>query len=140
MSIQPNGELVPVGGGDAIPLIRPVLTLGRRDSCDIPLHFPNVSGLHCELAFKEGCWILRDLNSTNGVKVNGIRVARKALQPSDTITIAKRSYQIQYQADPNSQAFKEETEDISQVSLMEKAGLTKRPSSPSKMNYDEFEE
>ena len=40
-----NGELVPVGGGDPIPLIRPILTLGRRESCDICISFPNISGM-----------------------------------------------------------------------------------------------
>src|SRR6266446_5840020 len=70
MSSGPNGELVPVGGGDSIPLIRETLTLGRRESCDICLRVPNVSGLHCELSFRDGVWWLRDLGSTNGVKVN----------------------------------------------------------------------
>src|SRR5688572_5818812 len=65
-----HGHLVPVGGGDNIPLIRSVMTLGRRDSCDICLRFPNISGRHCELSFREGYWFVRDLNSTNGIKVN----------------------------------------------------------------------
>ena len=43
----------PVGGGDPIPLKRGVLTIGRRESCDISLKFPNISGLHCELAYKD---------------------------------------------------------------------------------------
>ena len=32
MSFEVNGELVPVGGGDSIPLIRDSLIVGRRDS------------------------------------------------------------------------------------------------------------
>ena len=95
-----NGELVPVGGGDAIPLIREVLTVGRRESCDICLRFPNVSGLHCELSFRDGCWHVRDLGSTNGVKVNGVRVQKKVLQPKDEITVAKRRYTIHYTPPP----------------------------------------
>src|SRR5260370_42320846 len=74
MSFEPNGELIPVGGGDSIPLIREKLTVGRRGSCDIPLRLPNVSGLHCELTFHDGFWWIRDLNSTNGIKVNGVKV------------------------------------------------------------------
>src|SRR5690349_11165288 len=54
MSLEANGELVPVGGGDSIPLLRETLTIGRRDSCDIPLRFPNVSGIHCQLNFHDG--------------------------------------------------------------------------------------
>src|SRR3954467_15621270 len=71
MQAKPNGELVPLGGGDNIPLLREHLTMGRRESCDICMRFPSVSGVHCELRFKEGYWYIKDLNSTNGIKVNG---------------------------------------------------------------------
>src|SRR3954467_6488048 len=87
MSFQANGELVPAGGGDNIPLIREALTIGRRDTCDICLRFPNVSGVHAELTFRNGYWYLRDRNSTNGIKVNGVRVLEKMLHPRDRITI-----------------------------------------------------
>ena len=50
------------------------MTLGRRESCDVPLQFPNISGVHCELSFRDGYWSIKDLNSTNGIKVNGMRV------------------------------------------------------------------
>jgi hypothetical protein len=53
---QHYGELVPIGGGDAIPLIAEVMTIGRRQSCDICLNFQNISGSHCELSHKEGVW------------------------------------------------------------------------------------
>ncbi len=44
----------------------------------------------------EGCWTIRDLNSTNGVTVNGVRVAKTVLHPGDVISIAKRNYTIEY--------------------------------------------
>ena len=43
------GELIPVGGGDPIPLMKEQLVIGRREKCDIVLRFANVSGEHCEL-------------------------------------------------------------------------------------------
>ena len=55
------GELQPIGGGDPIPLMKPVLTVGRRESCDIVLRFPNVSGSHCELSLENGYWFVKDL-------------------------------------------------------------------------------
>ena len=97
MIFKPNGQLVPDGGGDNIPLLREKLTLGRRESCDICLRFPNVSGLHCELSFDDGFWWIKDLSSTNGVKVQGIRVQEKLLHPRDEITIGKRKYTIEYE-------------------------------------------
>ena len=42
------GQLIPCGGGDAIPLTGPKLLVGRRSSCDIKLDFQNVSSHHCE--------------------------------------------------------------------------------------------
>lgn len=129
MPTQPSGELVPVGGGDTIPLLRAKLTLGRRESCDVCLRFPNVSGQHCELSFVDGVWHLRDLGSTNGTKVNGQQVQTRPLRPGDEITIAKRRYTIQYTLPKGHLAFQNLiVEDISQ-SLLEKAGLehTRRP-------------
>src|SRR5260370_24932523 len=97
MSLEAHGELIPVGGGDPIPLIRETLTIGRRESCDVPLRYPNVSGLHCELTFRNGYWHIKDKGSTNGIKVNGQRVQEKYLHPGDEISIAKRRFTIQYQ-------------------------------------------
>ncbi|AMV26676.1 FHA domain protein [Gemmata sp. SH-PL17] len=121
------GELVPVGGGDAIPLVNDVMTIGRRESCDICLRFQNISGSHCELSLRDGMWYLRDLNSTNGVKVNGERTLRRKLRPGDEIDIAKHKYIIQYQVGPGvklEEIFEEEDNVFGQ-SLMEKAGLEK---------------
>jgi adenylate cyclase len=124
MSFTANGELVPVGGGDNIPLVREALTIGRRDSCDICLRFPNISGLHCELVFRNGYWYVRDCNSTNGVKVNGTRVQEKLLHPRDEISIGKRRYNILYDLPADQRALEEvQEEDIMSQSLLEKAGL-----------------
>jgi adenylate cyclase len=127
MSFRVNGELVPTGGGDNIPLIREVLTLGRRDTCDIPLRFPNISGLHAELNFRNGYWYIRDCNSTNGLKVNGVRIQEKLLHPKDRITIGKRDYTIRYELPADQIGVLEEAqdEDIMSQSLLEKAGLAK---------------
>ena len=128
MNATDNGVLVPVGGGDAIPLIRETLTLGRRESCDICLRFPNVSGLHCELSFKDGCWTIRDKGSTNGIKVNGARVQKKVLHPGDVITIAKRSFTIEYNLTVGKQALAEimeDSADVMDIPLLQKAGLAK---------------
>ncbi len=129
------GELIPVGGGDPIPLTSEVLTIGRRPSCDICLNFQNVSGMHCELSFKNGIWYIRDLNSTNGIKVNGERTLRRPLRPGDEIGIANHRYRIQYRLPPNShieELFAEEEDPFAQ-SLLEKAGLA-RPKRPQRPN------
>jgi len=121
-----KAELVPVGGGDPIPLIKNNMVLGRRESCDICLRFPNVSGRHCELNFIEGIWYIKDLGSTNGTKVNGQNVQQKLLRPGDEIIIAKRRYKIHYTLPAG--RFVVEEEDLS-MSLLEKAGLSHQPRS-----------
>ena len=124
MKDEVNGELVPVGGGDVIQLLRPDMTIGRREVCDIRLDYPNISTLHCELLFRDGYWSIRDLNSTNGIKVNGVRVPRKVLHPGDEITVAKRRYTIEYTLAAGKHAIDEMIEeDVMSQSLLEKAGL-----------------
>jgi pSer/pThr/pTyr-binding forkhead associated (FHA) protein len=126
---QPNGELVPLGGGDNILLVREQLTLGRRESCDICLRFPNISSVHAQLTFQEGYWRIKDLNSTNGIKVNGSRVLEKMLHPNDKISIGKREFTIVYEMPVGSRAMEELEEDVMGRSLLEAAGLEK-PKSP----------
>ncbi len=125
---EPNGELVPIGGGDPIPLIRTSMKIGRRESCDICLRFPNISGEHSELNFIEGYWQISDLNSTNGTKVNGSRVQRKILQPGDQVTIANRRFTIEYRLGPNANldALEDSSDDIMTTGLLERAGLLHR--------------
>ncbi len=90
------GELIPLGGGDSIPLLKRVLLVGRRESCNIVLRFSNVSAHHCQLAINGGYWYVRDMNSRNGVKVNGVRVTEKRIDPGDILSIAKHKYELKY--------------------------------------------
>lgn len=117
------GELVPCGGGDPIPLLKERLVVGRRSRCDITLGFSNVSNRHCELKLINGYWFVQDLNSSNGIKINGNRCERKWLMPEDELSIGKHRYQIFYQ--PTGDAPTDEDEDVFGTSLMEKAGLVK---------------
>ena len=83
--------------------------------------------MHCEFSFRDGYWSIRDLNSTNGIKVNGVRVQQRPLKPGDEIVIGKRRYAIHYQISSQAQIELEvlltEDEDIFGKSLLERAGL-----------------
>ncbi|MEW4487215.1 FHA domain-containing protein [Thalassoglobus sp. JC818] len=120
---QMLGELIPLGGGDSIPLLESKIVIGRRSRCDIVLAFPNVSSQHCELELLNGYWQIRDLGSRNGVKVNGERCDQKWLHPGDQISIAKNHYEIAYE--PVGDAPPED-DDPFEVGLLEKAGLQTR--------------
>ena len=66
----------------------PSATLGRSKDCDCVLRDPNVSRRHAELRRgTTGDWQVVDLNSTNGVKVNGRRVDNSRLSPGDDVTL-----------------------------------------------------
>jgi len=124
------GELLPVGGGDPIPLLKKSLLVGRRESCDIVLRFSNVSAHHCQLTLTGGYWYVKDLKSRNGVKVNGSRVEEKRLDPGDSLAIARHTYDVQYSPVDLGAAGPPPAEDLPadfmKQSLLERAGLTGR--------------
>jgi hypothetical protein len=63
------------------------LLVGRHPRCDVVLSAPDVSRHHARLNFRDGRWILRDLESTNGTTVNGQPVGRCVLHPGDDLVI-----------------------------------------------------
>ena len=133
MANQEYGALTPTEGGDPIPLIAETMTIGRRESCDICLRHNNVSSRHGEMVFQDGYWQVRDLNSSNGVKINGgsriTPMEWKPLQPGDEVSFASHQFTLNYTCEnPQAlQAAMAQEEDIFSKSLMEKAGLQKAP-------------
>ncbi|HVX10711.1 MAG TPA: FHA domain-containing protein [Pirellulales bacterium] len=129
--MQTFGELIPLGGGDPIPLLKKSLLVGRRESCDIVLRFPNVSAHHCQFTLMSGYWYVRDLQSRNGVKVNNLKVTEKRLDPGDSVAVAKHRFQIQYSPADLGAVGPPPTDgdrnEIFQKSLLERAGLLKEP-------------
>jgi FHA domain-containing protein len=71
--------------------------IGRSKECDVQLADPNASRRHAELR-REGIafWIV-DLDSTNGIEVNGRRLKRAKLEDGDRVTIG--STQIVFRRD-----------------------------------------
>lgn len=124
------GELVPLGGGEVIPLFKPHLLVGRRESCDVVLRFSNVSAHHCELGLFSGYWMVKDLESRNGVRVNGCRELKACLRPGDILSIATHRYEVQYSPTDLGAVGPppyEEVSDLFEVPLLERAGLSKEP-------------
>ena len=62
--------------------------MGRSRDCDVVLDDPNVSRRHAEVRPSGGGWIVNDLGSTNGIKVNGRRVdGPQSLRPGDVVEL-----------------------------------------------------
>jgi FHA domain-containing protein len=66
---------VVVAEGRRMVVGRTGATIGRSRDCDIVLADGNVSRRHAEVLPTEGGWSVNDLNSTNGVVLNGRRIA-----------------------------------------------------------------
>ena len=124
------GVLTPMGGGDPVSLRRDEMSVGRRSSCDIRLDFENVSGKHCALRLLNGIWHVRDLGSTNGTTVNGVRLERdrdRAVLPDDQLGISGHFFSIDY--DPatavanSKQILEAELAEPRRRSFLELAGL-----------------
>jgi hypothetical protein len=63
------------------------IVIGRSRECDVQLSDPNVSRRHAELRQEgAGYWIV-DLDSTNGIEVNGERTKRAKLERGDRVTL-----------------------------------------------------
>jgi hypothetical protein len=63
------------------------LVLGRGSGCTVVLADITVSRRHAELVLRDGCWILRDLGSSNGTWVNGRQVVEAEVRPGDDVVL-----------------------------------------------------
>ena len=63
------------------------MVLGRSKDCDVKLADPNVSRRHVEIRQEGATYWLVDLDSTNGVEVNGRRVKRFKLEDGTRFTV-----------------------------------------------------
>jgi pSer/pThr/pTyr-binding forkhead associated (FHA) protein len=61
--------------------------IGRSKECDFQVVDPNVSRRHAELRQEGTAYWIVDLDSTNGVVVNGRRLKRAKLESGDKITL-----------------------------------------------------
>ena len=82
-----GGRAMLVGGGKRTVLSGSRVVIGRSRDCDVTLDDANVSRRHAELRREGASWVVADLGSTNGVKVNGRRVNEQPLSPGDEITL-----------------------------------------------------
>jgi pSer/pThr/pTyr-binding forkhead associated (FHA) protein len=87
-------HLLSLTDGPSILLDKPILLFGRHAECDVQLNSKKVSRRHCVVATVGDLLIVRDLGSTNGVRVNGRRVIEGRVVPGDELTIGNFRYQV----------------------------------------------
>jgi predicted nucleic acid-binding Zn-ribbon protein len=84
------------GGAEIVYAIGRRTTIGRMPDNDIQLDTTNVSRHHAVLLCNADHCIVEDLNSTNGVLVNGQRVGRQLLHDGDIVAVGKTEFRFQY--------------------------------------------
>ena len=105
-------ELIKIEGDTrtAYPLGRRT-RIGRASGCELQIDSQSVSRHHAMLLKGTREIIIEDLNSTNGVLVNGRKVARHVLSDGDLLTIGETQFQCRLK--PNSQASEPLSESVS---------------------------
>src|SRR5579871_461509 len=97
-SIMP-AQLVALDNSPSILLYKPILLLGRHPECDIQIESRKISRRHCCIAQVSDYLVVRDLGSTNGIRINGIRTLEGQLNAGDELTIGNYRYKVTWDAD-----------------------------------------
>lgn len=87
-------RLVALDGTPDIPLDGLLVIVGRDRKCDVRLDSSRVSRLHCCLALGVGEVLVRDLGSTNGLRINGREALEGAIRPDDVLAIAHLRFRL----------------------------------------------
>jgi hypothetical protein len=83
----PRNAFLIVDGTEIVPLALQVMNIGRRSDNHLVLQDPRVSRLHAQLRAVHGAYMIFDLDSTYGTRVNGRLVHQQILKPGDVIMI-----------------------------------------------------
>ena len=83
------------------PLDKERTTIGRKPQNDIQLDDPTVSGQHAAIMMLQNAYV-EDLNSTNGVLLNGKKITRRQLNHGDIIKIGRHELKF---IDDNAEEF-----------------------------------
>jgi len=100
MSVQ----LVSLGESPSVVLDKPILLFGRDQECDIRLESRKISRRHCCVAQVGEQLVVRDLGSTNGVRINGVRVVEGYLKGGDELTIGNCRYRVSWDQNASGRA------------------------------------
>jgi hypothetical protein len=69
--------------------------LGRSRDCDCVVSEPSVSRRHAELRRQGRHWLVRDLGSRNGTRVNGLRVLEETeVRPGDRLSLGEVRFRL----------------------------------------------
>ena len=88
-------QCIALSDGPSIWLDKPILLIGRHPECDIQID-SQISRRHCCIAHISDYLLIRDLGSTNGVRINGVRIVEGRIAPGDEVTIGGNRYRVSW--------------------------------------------
>ena len=94
-----SSRFVAIDEGPDISLDRAMVVVGRHPNCDTQLDSLRVSRHHCCMTPENGQVLVRDLGSTNGIRINGMKVETGRLKPGDELSIAHIRYRLEDEDD-----------------------------------------
>ncbi len=65
----------------------PPITLGRDKAASVVIDDTECSRVHCAIRYWDDCFVIRDMNSSNGTLVNGKKIDVAKLSPGDIVRI-----------------------------------------------------
>jgi len=74
--------------------------IGRTDDCEVCIDNDYVSRVHAEVLFRNGQWQIRDLNSSNGIFVDGQRVESAPIPQALTVRLGVEGPELSFQVEP----------------------------------------
>src|ERR1700722_3409533 len=93
-------QLVALDDGPSVLLDKPILLIGRHPECDIQIDSRKISRRHCCIAQVADYLVIRDLGSTNGIRINGDRVLEGRLDEGDEVLIGASRYRVSWEDEP----------------------------------------
>ncbi len=82
--------------GLSIDVVQPEVIVGRHSQAEVRFALPDISRRHCRLVFEEQQWRVYDLDSLNGVFVNGERMQEATLYDGDHLQLGAFVFRIEH--------------------------------------------
>ena len=133
-------QLVSLGEGPNLVLDKPILLVGRHQECDVQIPSRKISRKHCCIAQVSDYVVVKDMQSTNGIRVNGDRMPEGVLRHGDELTIGNLKYRLEWPKSASksvvtsgpmkalaAQDFDDAASTESPIALHEEAGLGNAP-------------
>src|SRR5713226_7097195 len=96
MGCSMPAQLVSLTDGPTLIVDKPILLIGRHPECDIQIDSRKISRRHCCIAQVADYLVIRDLGSTNGIRINGSRLLEGRLAEGDEVLIGASRYRVSW--------------------------------------------